>query len=253
MAPLAVVTFTLFVLTAPAAHATLRIWNYNDPSGDPTKITYRMTRSDGTVFPTFTLGDGIDRSFGVLTGYAYTVQALLPAGWQAETIKCLGLNESDFTIDKAHATVTLVHGTGPNQTIEQTCTFTNGRVPSSGATGPASSGVAPTVPQSEVSRVTLPKGPAVVHVRAGRGFATANVRLTRRSVIRCQLLRGTRILGTKRVTHSAGTYPVTVALTSRARRSLRAQGLKKATLTLKVVVVAGKATHVFRYRVIVRL
>ena len=70
--------------------------------------------------------------------------------------------------------------------------------------------------------------------------------------MRCQLLRGKRVLGTKRVRHRAGTYPCTVRLSSRTRHTFLAQGLKKTTLTLKVVVAAGKATHVFRYRVIVK-
>lgn len=252
MARLAVISFSLFAFAAPAAHATMRVWNYNDPKGDSTQITYRLTRSDGTVFAPFTLGDGIDRSFGVATGFTYTLQALLPQGWQTEDITCVGLNQSDFTIDKAHSQVTMVHGTAPGQDVEQTCTFTNGRVSGTGG-GPPSSGVSPPVPPSELPRVTLPTGPAVVHVAAGRGFATARVRLSRRSVVRCQLLRGKRVLATKQVTHRAGTYPCTVRLSSRTRRALRAQGLKKTTLTLKVVVAAGKATHVFRYRVIVKL
>jgi hypothetical protein len=254
MARLAVITFSFFALAAPAAHATLRVANYNDPTGDPTQITYRLTRSDGTVFPTFTLGDGINRSFGVATGFTYTLQMVSP-GWQAENIQCAGLSQSDFTVDKVHNQVTMVHGTAPGQDVEQTCTFTNGRVSSTGGTGGGSpsSGVSPSVPASELPRVTLPRGPAVVHVSAGRGFATAKVRLSRRSVVRCQLMRGKRVLASKRVTHSAGTYPCTVRLSSRTRRALRAQGLKKTTLTLKVVVAAGKATHVFRYRVIVKL
>jgi hypothetical protein len=257
MARLAVISFSFFALAAPAAHATLRVWNYNDPTGDPTPTNYQLIRvSDQFTFP-FTLGEGVDRSFGVApkpdgTPESYVIQALPSTGWHVADIKCVGRGfPGEFTIDIPNGRVTAVH---QDKTHEQTCTFTNSNAPpGSVQAGSGTSGVSPSVPSSEISRVTLPKGPAVVHVSAGRGFATAKVRLSRRSVVRCQLMRGKRVLASKRVTHSAGTYPCTVRLGSRTRRALRAQGLKKTTLTLKVVVAADKATHVFRYRVIVKL
>jgi hypothetical protein len=253
MARLAVISFSFFAFAAPAAHATLRVVNHNDPAGDPTLITYQITRSDGTAFPQFSLGDGINKSFGVRGGYSYVIQALPPAGWHVAAIECVGKGfAGEFTYDVPNGRVTTVH---QDATHEQTCAFTNSNAApatSGGQAGGGTSSVSPSVPSSEVSKVSLPKGPAVVRVRGGRGFATANVRLSRRSVVRCELLRGKRVLASKRVTHRAGTYPCTARLSSRTRHALRAQGLKKATLTLKVVVAAGKATHVFRYRVIVK-
>jgi hypothetical protein len=44
-----------------------------------------------------------------------------------------------------------------------------------------------------------------------------------------------------------------VTLKQKAWRSLRARGLKRRTFTLRVTVVAGKTTKVFRHRVLVRL
>jgi len=249
IARLAVLSVTFFALAAPAAHATLRVANHNDPAGDPTLMTYRLLASGSPtpIVPDFALADGADRSFGVAAG-TYTFQALLPSGWQVAAIQCLGRGfPGEFTIDVPNGRVTAVH---QDKTHEQTCAFTNRRVSGSGGGG---SGVAPSVPPSEVAKVVLPKGPALVRVRAGRGFASATVRITRRSVIRCQLLRGTHVVGTTRVTHSPGTYTVRVALTRSSLRALRGRGLKRTTLTLKVVVVAGKATHVFRYRALVRL
>jgi hypothetical protein len=80
------------------------------------------------------------------------------------------------------------------------------------------------------------------------------VRITRRSVIKAQLLSGKRVVGSARVTHQAGTYVVRVNVARRQLARLRAGGHTRATLTLKVVVVeANKATSVFRYRAIVRL
>jgi hypothetical protein len=249
IALLAVLGLTFIAATAPSARATVRVVNHDDPAGDPTAITYRLSSTlQPLVVPDFALVDGEYRSFGLNPG-TYTVQALVPAGWQVGDIQCVGPNPSEFTIDVANGRVTMVH----NQGAEQTCSFTTRRVPASGGQAPPSSGVSPSVPTSEQSKVALPKGPALLRVRTGRGFASATVRIARRSVIRCSLVSGTRVVGTKRVVHKAGTYVVRVALNPRSRRQLRARGLKQTTLTLRVAVVAGKATHVFRFRALVRL
>src|SRR5438034_712540 len=82
IARLAVLCFTFFAVAAPSAHATLRVVNHNDPAGDPTLINYRLSSSTNpAVLVNFALHDGEDKSFGVLPG-TYTVQALLPSGWQ---------------------------------------------------------------------------------------------------------------------------------------------------------------------------
>jgi hypothetical protein len=255
IARLAVLCFTFFAVMAPGAHATLRVVNHNDPAGDPTLITYRLSTPERSpLVPDFTLGDGASTSFGVdpdIYGHTFIIQALPPTGWKVEAIQCLGSGfAGEFTYDLANGRVTTVH---QDKSHEQTCSFTNGRVSSSGGGSPPPSGISPSVLPSEASKVSVPKGPALLRVRVGRGFASATVRITRRSVIRCQLLRGTRVVGSARVVHNAGTYVVRVALNPRSRRQLRARGLKQTTLTLKVVVVAGKATHVFRYRALVRL
>jgi hypothetical protein len=259
-------TVSLLFLTgvaAPSAQATLRVVNHNDPAGDPTLITYRLsTPQRSPLVPDFQLRDEqcqlpqdaehCGTSFGVdptVYGTTYILQALVPPGWRTEAIECIGAGfPGEFTKDVANGRVTLVH---QSKSSEQTCAFTNGRVAGSG--GQASSGVSPTVPASEASKVTVPRGPALVGIRVGRGFAAATVRITKRSVIRCQLLSGKTVVGTTRVVRNAGTTTVRVTLRQKTWRSLRARGLKRKTFTLKVTVVAGKATHVFRHRVLVKL
>jgi hypothetical protein len=252
VARLAVLSAMLFAFAAPSAHATLRVVNHNDPAGDPTVITYRLLQPPNPtpLVPDFPLADGASRSFGVNPG-TYVFQALPPAGWHVTDIQCVGRGfAGEFTIDIPNGSVTAVH---QDKTHEQTCTFTNSRV-SSSSSSPPSSGIAPSVPPSEVAKVKLPTGPALLRVRVGVGFASATVRVTQRSVIRCQLLRGRHVVGTARVTHRPGTYTVRVNVTRRQLRAMRARGLKRITLTLKVVTVgANKATHVFRYRALVRL
>jgi hypothetical protein len=61
------------------------------------------------------------------------------------------------------------------------------------------------------------------------------------------------VVGTARVTRNAGTHTVKVTLKQKPWRSLRARGLKRRTLTLRITVVAGKATKVFTHRVLVKL
>jgi hypothetical protein len=252
VARLAVLSAMLLAFAAPSAHATLRVVNHNDPAGDPTLITYRLLQPPSTtpLVPDFQLADHADRSFGVGPG-TYVFQALLPDRWHVTDIQCVGRGfAGEFAIDIPNGRVTAVH---QDKTHEQTCTFTNSRVASS-STSPPSSGISPSVPPSEAAKVKLPTGPALLRVKVGVGFAAATVRVTQRSVIRCQLLRGTRVVGTARVTHRPGTYSVRVDITRRQLRAMRHRGLKRITLTLKVVTVgANKATHVFRYRALVRL
>jgi hypothetical protein len=135
---------------------------------------------------------------------------------------------------------------------EQFCSFTNRR---KSASGGSSSGVtpAPTNPANGASLV-LPRGPALLGAKVGRGFAAATVRITRRSVIKTQLWRGRRVVGTSRVVRKAGVYDVTVSIDPKVTRALRHEGRKRVQLTLRVVVVPERAlTRVFRYRVLVRL
>lgn len=252
MGALSVCVLAIMGAAAPAAHATLRVINHNEPAGDPTKIAYRLSSAtEAQVVPDFLLVDGEYKSFGVQPN-TYTVQALVPTGWQVGDIQCVGPSPADFAVDVPNGRVTMVHGSA---NVEQTCSFTNRRVPASGGAPPApGSGVAPSVPGSEASKVVVPKKPALLRVRSGRRYASATVRITRRSVIKAQLLSGKRVVGTTRVTHRAGTYVVRVNVAHRQLARLRAGGRTRATLTLKVVVVAAnKTTSVFRFRAIVRL
>jgi hypothetical protein len=253
IALLALLSVAFFATAAPGARATLRVVNHNDPAGDPTPITYRLLRSGEPLpsVPDFPLGDREDRGFGVSAG-TWTFQALPPPGWQVAAIDCVGRDfAGEFTIDVANGRVTAVH---QDDAHEQTCSFTNRRVPAPGGQTPPSSGVSPSVPPSEQSKVVLPQGPALLGVTAGRGFASATVRITRRSTIRCQLLRrGTRVVGAARVVRRAGTHEVRVKLKPRIRRRMRARGLERVMLTLRVVVTDKKAKQVFRFRALVRL
>jgi hypothetical protein len=249
----AALALAFLTLTAPAAHATLRVWNENEPAGDPTLITYRLSTPERPQFgPDFKLGHHANTSFGVdstVYGTTYFIQALPPVGWRVKDIQCVVSSGSSFTIDVPNGRVTLFHPVG----AEQTCTFTNSRLSASGGGASPSSGISPTVPASELSKVAVPRGPALLGVRVGRGFATATVRLTRRSIVKAQLLWHGHVVGSARSTHNAGTPTLRVALKRSSWRALRARGLTRTTLTLRVVVVAGKATKVFRYRALVRL
>jgi hypothetical protein len=262
-------TVSLLLLTgvaAPSAQATLRVVNHNDPAGDATLITYRLSTPERPqLVPDFQLRDEqcllpqdaehCGTSFGVdptIYGTSYTIQALLPPGWRTEAIQCIGVGvPGEFTKDVANGRVTVLH---QDKSYEQTCAFTNGRLSGSGGQGGSpSSGLSPSIPASEASKVALPRGPALVGIRVGRGFALATVRITRRSVIKCQLLSGKIVVGTARVVRDAGTRTVRVTLRQKTWRSLRARGLKRKTFVLKVTTAAGKATHVFRHRVLLKL
>jgi hypothetical protein len=253
----------VFAVAPSVAGATLRVENHNDPAGDPTVMTYRITNGPNGTFPenfTFQLGDGANTSFGPGPS-TYTIQGVPPAGWGVADIQCVGASPSVFRIDIPNGRVTVNH----TQIAEDTCAFTNRRLGASagaGAPGSAASvvapgtGVAPTPAPDELSKVTLPKRAALLRVRSGRRFATATVRLSRASVVRAQLLwRKTRIAGSVRLVRAAGTHSVKVRITTAMRRRMQRAGLKRAPLTLKVVVVprSGGAAQAFRFGVRVLL
>jgi hypothetical protein len=243
------------VVGAADAQATLRIQNHNVPAGDPTPITYRLNSPGWTEPIDFVLKDGEDRSFGPNAG-TYTVQALLPAGWAVEAILCESSRtshpETDGVVvtDVSAGLATFSHG--PDQ--HQTCSFTNGKVRPSGGS-PPSSGISPSPPASEIPPKQLPRHPAIVGVRAGRGYAEASIRLTQRSIIKGRLLkRKTVIVGSKRIEREPGTRVLRVKLQRKRMRRMRQRGLEQVTLTLRVAVTAPNgATHVFKHRVLVDL
>jgi hypothetical protein len=240
------VALALAVTAAPAS-ATVEVHNHNDPAGDPTAITYRIQPPAPMPAVDFALRDGEYKGFGPFQGVV-VVQALVPSGWQVADIQCTGPNPAEFTIDVPNGRVTMMHGVSE----DQICSFTNrnGPLPSGGS----SSSVTPAPGTGTLPTALLPRGPALLGVKSGRGFAAATVRITRRSVIKTQLLRGKRVVGTSRVVRKAGVYDVTVSIDPRVRRALRHDGRKRVQLTLRVVVVPVHGlTRVFRYRVIVRL
>lgn len=252
---LAVSILLLMAVAAPAANATLRIENHTDPAGDPTVMTYNVTRADQT----WTSGDfNLDaiawyRSFGqpggtVAAPVPYVVQAKLPSGWQVADIECLGAGRpGEFNVDVANGRVTMNHVDGD----EQTCAFTNRRISASGSG--SGGGITPSLPPAQLAKVALPNRPALLRVTTARRSATATVRVVRRSTIKGQLLWKGHVVGTARVVHKAGTYPFKVTLSKSGLRLLQRHHVKKATLTLRVVVVAGKTTKVFKIGALVRL
>jgi hypothetical protein len=142
--------------------------------------------------------------------------------------------------------VTITHAT---TTDEQWCTFTTRRA--SAGTTP---GLSPSPPPSLIPATSLPQTNALTRVTTGRRFATATVRIPQHSVIRADLLRRTRVVGSKRVAHRAGTWTIKVPLRARRAAQFRRQGLKRVTLTLRVVIVPDQgAKQTFRHGVIVRL
>jgi hypothetical protein len=233
------------------AQATLRIQNHNVPAGDPTPITYRLNSPGWTEPIDFVLKDGEDRSFGPNAG-TYTVQALLPTGWAVANILC----ESNPPIpgsvapDVAAGVVTFTH----HDDQHQTCSFTNGKLPAGGGS-PRSPGISPSPPASEIPPKLLPRHPAIVGVRAGRGYAEASIRITQRSIIKGWLLRHKTVkVGKKRIEREPGTRVLRVKLQRKRMRRMRRRGLEQVTLTLRVAVTAPNgATHVFKHRVLVDL
>ena len=255
---LATLVAAFMAATAPEASATLEIQNYNNPAGDPTPITYRLfAGGPEPLIPDFTLGDGAQASFGPdpnRYGHSYTFQALPPLGWQVADIRCVSRTPRTdaFAYDIANGRVTISHDVGQ----DHFCAFTNrkrsGSGSGSGGAAGGSTGVSPTVPGG--SPTSRSKSPALLRVRGGRRFASATIRIARKSVIKAQLRKGKRVVGTTRVTHKAGTYVVKVALRKKWRRRYQHQGRKRVTFTLRVVVVGSNhATKVFTSGVIVRL
>jgi hypothetical protein len=259
---LGILLVAFMAATAADASATLEVQNDNDPTGDPTPITYRFTSAAaGQLIPDFSLVDGTSRSFGpdpAKYGNLYTFQVLLPAGWRVESIVCqnidpvtrkqLATRPGEFTVNLAAGSVTIDHRANE----DQYCTFTNGRIPTAGSSTTPSTGVAPTPPGS-AGRL-LSKSAVLLRITRGRKFAAATIRISRRSVIRAQLLRGKRIVGSTKVTREAGTRTVKVSLTRAAARGLSRQGRKQVTLTLRIVVVGSNGVvDVIRHGVIVRL
>ena len=164
-----------FSITAAPANATVEIHSHNDPAGDPTAITYRIQPPAPAAPVDFPLRDGEYKGFGPFEGVV-VVQALVPSGWQVADIQCTGPNPAEFTIDVPNGRVTMQHGYNE----DQICSFTNRRGPASGG---ASSGVTPAPSQGSQPGQPLPRGPALLGVKIGRGYAAATVRITRRSVI----------------------------------------------------------------------
>jgi hypothetical protein len=242
---------TLLGPAAGDAGATLRVQQHIDPAGDATAIDYRLESPtwSSSPFP-FTLSGTDDRSFGVPAG-TYTAQALLPAGWQAVDIQCVGPRPEAIRPDVANARVTLDH------TIvdEHTCAFTLRRV-RAGDTGAAPTGVAPSPPASELPKVVLPDRPQVLRITPGRRSAAATVRLVRRAVVKARLqTRRGRVLTAMRIERGAGTYTLRVRLSRQDARRLSRRGRREAvTLTFRIVVIErGGATRVFRHGVLVQL
>jgi hypothetical protein len=239
-----VVTFVAAM--AGKASATVQITNQNDPAGDPTVVSYRLTPPPGYGAPIdFALHDTEYKGFGPFAGHV-VVQVVLPAGWRVEHIRCWGFNlnnnataANEFQVDEANGTVTMQHAVDD----EQFCTFTNGRASSDGG----SSGVSPALPPN------LGDSVALLGVKVRRGHAVATIRLIRRSVVTSRLRRGGRVVGRSRAVRKAGTYDFTVSIGPKAKRAFRRQGRKRVALQLRVVVVETrtKAKHRFRFQVLV--
>jgi hypothetical protein len=252
----AVLVMSFFAATAGEAWATLEIQSYNDPAGDATLMTYRLLTPDGQpigggVPDPFSLTEGEPKSFGPPTG-TYVWKAVPPAGWHVTAIQCLnkaGTVGGSFAVDVPNGQVTVTH---PGDS-DQYCAFTNSKIAAPGGGG-GTTGVSPTVPGSAGSQGAAGKSTALLGVKPGLHFALATVRLSRTSVIKGQLLKGKRVVGSIRVTRKAGTHVVKVSLTRNYRRSLQRHGRKHVTLTMRIVVVGSNhVMKVFRYGVIVRV
>jgi hypothetical protein len=259
------------VMTAGAS-ATIEVQNYNDPAGDPATFTYQLFGADATTqLASDTLGDGAKSSFGPdpsRYGNAYTVHAVLPAGWHTVDIQCMSSpGTATFTPDLARGSVTIQgHDTGE----DHYCAFTNSNGPASGAGGGggtggggstgaggaagSATGVSPTLPAGRLSNSTS-KAPRLLRFRGRTHYALARVFIGRTSVIKAQLRKGKQVVGSKRVKHSkAGTYDIKVNLSKTWLRRYRQRGLKRITLTLRIAVVgANGATKVYGPRTIVRI
>jgi hypothetical protein len=242
----AILAVAFTAVGASNASATFRIEQHTEPAGDTTLFHYAETDPRQSTPIEFDLRSGEHKDFGPWEGVG-TAQVVVPAGWRVVDIQCVSAHPgapAQFTIDVPNGRVTA------NRSIigEDVCAFTLGRV----AATTGSTGVGPTAPP--IPDTVVLRRPAVLQVVTGRRFVRPTVRITRRSVIKAQLLRGSRVVGTERIVRNAGTYSMTVRLTSRARAQFRRQGLTRVTLTLKVVVVPRNGTaFVFRQRAVVRL
>jgi hypothetical protein len=250
---------------AAKAGATIEVQNYNDPSGDPTTFAYQLFGADpATPLASDILGDGGKRSFGpdpTRYGTTYTLHAVLPAGWHTVDVRCENNpGTATFIPDLAHGTVTIQgHQVGE----DQYCAFTNRRgSPAAAAGGGAvgggavagGSGISPSLPAG-LHSLAKSKAPRLLRIRGRTHYALVRLHIGRRSVIKAQLRKSKRVVGSKRVKHSkAGTYQVKVKLTRKWRRRFHHRGHKHVTLTLRIVVVgSNRSTKVYTPRVIVRI
>ena len=252
---------------ATKASATIEVQNYNDPAGDPTTFTYQLGGADPTApLVSDVLGDGGKRSFGPdpsRYGTTYTLHAVLPAGWHTADIQCVNNpGTATFIPDLEHGSVTIQgHLAGE----DQYCAFTNRRGSGSGAGGAGGSagggaaagvgsGVSPALPGGSHS-LSKSKAPRLLRIHGRTHYALVRIHIGRKSVIKAQLRKGKRVVGTKRVKHSkAGTYQVKIKLAKKWLRRYRHRGHKHVTFTLRIVVVgSNKATRVYIPRVIVRI
>jgi hypothetical protein len=230
----------------------VRVQAHSDPASDPSGFTYRLLPPPPMAPIEFTLRDGEERDNGPFEG-TVTVEALSVVGWVVGDIQCVGPSPAAFSIDIPAGTVTMQHGLKD----EQICSFTHRRQPSSQAPDtepPATEGIAASPRAAELGSVVLPRRPALLNVRGGRGFVVVRVRLPRRAVLKAQLLWRGRLLATSRVVRPAGIHDLTPRLDSSTRSTLRRRGLRHITVTLRVVAVErpGK-TYVMWYRVRVRV
>jgi hypothetical protein len=250
---------------ASNAWATLEIQSNNNPAGDPTLQTYALYNSDGTLrgglkdnLNPFSLTEGERRSVGPPAG-TYIWQAMPAAGWKVGDIQCFHVDPAtgnaiptlpgEFAIDVAAGRVTINHADGQ----DEYCAFTNVKITAGGPSVGSGSGVSPTLPGTVTGSLSQGKT-ALLRVLGGLHYAKAQVRISRKSVIRLSLLKGKSVVGTARYTRKAGTPTLTVKLRDSYRRSLKRKGVKKVTLTLKITIVgSNKATKVFRYGVVVRV
>jgi hypothetical protein len=250
---------------ASNAWATLEIQSNNNPAGDPTLQTYALYNSDGTLrgglkdnLNPFSLTEGERRSVGPPAG-TYIWQAMPAAGWKVGDIQCFHVDPAtgnaiptlpgEFAIDVAAGRVTINHAEGQ----DEYCAFTNVKITAGGPSVGSGSGVSPTLPGTVTGSLSQGKT-ALLRVLGGLHYAKAQVRISRKSVIRLSLLKGKSVVGTARYTRKAGTPTLTVKLRDSYRRSLKRKGVKKVTLTLKITIVgSNKATKVFRYGVVVRV
>jgi hypothetical protein len=250
---------------ASNAWATLEIQSNNNPAGDPTPQSYALYNGDGTLRGglkdnknPFILAEGERRSVGPPAG-TYIWQAIPAAGWKVGDIQCFHVDPTtgnaiptlpgEFAIDVAAGRVTINHADGQ----DEYCAFTNVKIAASGPSVAPGSGVSPTLPGTVTGSLSQGKT-ALLRVLGGLHYAKAQVRISRKSVIRLSLLKGKSVVGTARYTRKAGTPTLTVKLRDSYRRSLKRKGVKKVTLTLKITIVgSNKATKVFRYGVVVRV